>query len=198
MHRLFVGVALFASTSVADPTWRGLIVADEDRCAPYDRAEYRYPASVEDATISLLGDVVSPYTCELFASKRDTEVDHIVALSEAHDSGLCRADAETKRRFPRDVANLTLASPSLNRSKGARDGADWEPEHNRCWFATRIVDVRNAYGLTIDRREADALETILAGCSSADGREPHCESRSVFRRVLLPVLGTAARKDNSR
>ena len=153
---------------------------------------------MEDATISLLGDVVSPYTCELFASKRDTEVDHIVALSEAHDSGLCRADAETKRRFARDVANLTLASPSLNRSKGARDGAGWRPDHNRCWFARRIVDVRNAYGLTIDQREADALEAILAGCSPADGREPHCESRSVFRRVLLPVLGTDSRKHAKR
>ena len=186
---------LVAATGVADPSWRGLTVADEHRCTPYDRREYRYPASVEDAAISLLGDILSPYTCTLFASKQDSEVDHIVALSEAHDSGLCGADAETRRRFARDTANLTLASPFLNRSKGARDAADWLPEHNRCWFAARVVEVRKTYDLSVDRREADALETILSKCSPADTREPFCESRSLLHRVLIPVLGARTPTD---
>ena len=37
---------------------------------------------------------------------------------------------------------------------------------NRCWFAARVVEVRQAYGFTIDRREAAALERILSGCQS--------------------------------
>ena len=66
---------------------------------------------------------------------------------------------------PRDLDNLTLATPRLNRhEKVAKDAAEWLPERNRCWFAATIVAVRREYGLTIDRREADALDAVLAGC----------------------------------
>ena len=40
------------------------------------------------------------------------------------------------------------------------------PERNRCWFAQTIVDVRLKYGLTIDQAEADAIDRMLAGCTS--------------------------------
>ena len=90
-----------------------------------------------------------------------------MARSEAHDSGLCSADAETKRNFTRDLLNLTLASPSLNRhQKSAKDAADWLPDLNQCWYADRIVQVCLKYGLTIDQREADALESVLSACES--------------------------------
>ena len=55
----------------------------------------------------------------------------------------------------------------MNRhEKGGRDAAEWVPARNRCWFAGRVVEVRRAYGLTIDRREAAALDGILTGCQS--------------------------------
>ncbi len=34
---------------------------------------------------------------------------------------------------------------------------------NKYWFAARVVAVRRKYGLTIDRRETDALEPVRAG-----------------------------------
>ena len=101
----------------------------------------------------------------MFDSKGDTDIEHLVARSEAHDSGLCRADAATRRAFSRDLLNLTLASPRVNRQKGAKDAAEWQPDTNQCWFAQTVVDVRRAYRLTIDRREAAALDRILVGCS---------------------------------
>ena len=91
---------------------------------------------------------------------------HGRAVSEAHDSGLCAASTAVRRRFARDLDNLTLATPQLNRyEKGARDAAEWLPEHNRCWFAATIVAVRREYDLTIDQREAAALDAVLKGCS---------------------------------
>ena len=91
----------------------------------------------------------------------------MIAVSEAHDSGLCAASADVRRRFASDLDNLTLATPDLNRyEKRAHDAAEWVPARNRCWFAAAIVAVRKEYGLTIDRREADALDRILAGCDS--------------------------------
>lgn len=149
--------------------WRGLEVAAEDRCAPYDADDYPYPQSVEDLIIDQLGGIYSPYTCESFESQQETDIEHIVARSEAHDSGLCAADAATKRQFAQDLLNLTLAPPELNRhEKGARDAAEWQPPRNQCWFAQRVIDVKLAYVLTIDRAEADALGRILAGCASTE------------------------------
>lgn len=177
-------VALFAAllascggdTSPAAPssdTWRGLTVAPESRCSPYSADDYPYPQSVRAEIVADLGGVFSPYTCERFDSTREADIEHIVARSEAHDSGLCAADAETRRRFARDPDNLTLASPEVNRrDKSGKDAAEWMPDRNRCWFALRVLAVRRSYGLTIDRREADVLDGMLAACSSAEIRCP--------------------------
>ena len=41
---------------------------------------------------------------------------------------------------------VSLATPELNRNqKGDRDAAEWLPDQNRCWFAARIVAVRQEY-----------------------------------------------------
>ena len=161
-------LALGLVASASAETWRGLTVAPEYRCAPYDkRRDYPYPPSVERDIVRELGAVYGPYTGRCFASTTETDIEHIVAASEAHDSGLCAADAVTKARFARDLRNLTLASPEVNRfEKSGKDAGEWLPTRNGCWFAGRVVEVRGAYGLTIDRREAAALERILAGCES--------------------------------
>ena len=152
---------------MSDGTWRGLTIAPEDRCSPYDADDYSYPQSVEDDIVRDLGDIYSPYTCESFDSDTETDIEHIIARSEAHDSGLCSAGADTRRDFARDLDNLTLAAPGLNRQqKSDKDAAEWMPDENRCWFAQTVVDVRLRYGLTIDQAEADALDAVLAGCSS--------------------------------
>ena len=164
---LFAAVLALCGAASAE-TWRGLTVAPEDRCSPYDRErDYRYTQSVERDIVRALGAVYGPYTGTCFGSMRETDIEHMVAASEAHDSGLCARDRVTRTRFARDLRNLTLASPAVNRwQKGAKDAAEWLPERNRCWFAGRVLEVRLAYGLTIGRREAAALERILSACAS--------------------------------
>ena len=151
-------------------TWRGLVVAPEDRCSTYDADDYRYPQSVEQEIVDSMGGIVyGPYTGSWFDSTSDTDIEHIVARSEAHDSGLCAADSATRRRFASDLINLTLASPSVNRhQKSGKDVAEWVPDLNHCWFANRVVEVKERYHLTIDESERDALESILSGCTSTE------------------------------
>ena len=74
----------------------------------------------------------------MFHSLQETDIEHIVARSEAHDGGLCRADRETRR--------------------------NWMPERNRCWFARQVVKVKRKYELTVDWREMQAPEGVLGGC----------------------------------
>ena len=107
------------------------------------------------------------YTDRVFDSLRDTEVEHIVALSEAHDSGLCSADAGTRREFSSDLLNLTLADPVVNREKSGKDPGEWLPEVNRLWYARRVLAVKRKYGLTIDQREQEALQEVLLSLETA-------------------------------
>ncbi len=52
--------------------------------------------------------------------------------------------------------------------KSGKDAAEWMPPMNKCWFSQRVLEVRRKYALTIDRREADALERVLRGCASTE------------------------------
>ena len=139
-------VAVASRTGVGSDTWRGIVVAPEHRCAPYDSDDYRYSQSVEQCIVAGMGGIIyGPYTGAWFASTSETDIEHIVARSEAHDSGLCAADAATRRQFAGDLLNLTLASPAVNRSqKSGKDAAEWLPDLNHCWFAGRVVEVRQA------------------------------------------------------
>ena len=155
-----------AGTSAAQNEWRGLTLAPEHRCAPYDSDDYRYSQRLEPLILERLGGLIySPYTGERFRSLRETDIEHIVARSEAHDSGLCGRDQGSRDRFASDLDNLTLAAPRLNRQvKRHYDAAEWQPLENRCWFAETVIHVRRKHGLTIDRREAEALERTLGTC----------------------------------
>ena len=180
-----VALVLVAARNGAAETWRDLVVAPEHRCAPYDRDDYPYPQSVERDIIARMGGrIYGPYTGRHFDSRRQTDIEHMVATSDAHDSGLCAAGASTRAAFARDVDNLTLAAPAVNRcgagGKCAFDAGEWLPERNRCWFAARVVAVKRKYRLSVDRTERDALESVLRACAS---------TRLV---VYAPAGGTAA------
>ena len=147
----------------------GLEISPEERCAPYDRDDYPYPPSIELDIIESLGSIYGPYTGTCFSDRTETDIEHIVAPSEANDSGLCAADPKTKEAFAQDLFNLTLASPSVNQhQKSDNDIAEWTPALNTCWYAQRTIDVRLKYGLTIDSLEAMAVEAILSGCESTE------------------------------
>ena len=151
------------------PVWLGITVAPENRCSPYDSDDYPYPASVEPQIVDEVGGIYGPYTGTWFESIRETDIEHIVARSEAHDSGLCAATAATRKQFASDLLNLTLASPGVNRhQKVAHDASKWLPDLNECWYVNRVVQVRLQYGLTIDRAEADAIDQVLTGCESTE------------------------------
>lgn len=149
--------------------WRGLTVAEElqssQGCSTYSAEEYTYRRDdLLDLLINKMGGIYSPYTRRMFSQKEDVDIEHIVSRKQAHYSGLCQKEAEKREEFASDSINLTLASSGVNRAKGECDAATWVPPENRCWFADRVVEVRRKYGLSIDQRESDALESILSRC----------------------------------
>ena len=164
---------LYVGCSADAETWRGLRVCSERLRDGYDRdafgTGYR---TLEDDIIAALpptmkanGQVYTPYSCIAFditsSGTAATDIEHIVALAEAHDSGI--AD-DRRRDIASDLDNLTIADPTVNRSqKGAGDAAEWMPTHHGAWFADRVIRVKLEYGLTVDPAERAALAALLEG-----------------------------------
>ena len=146
----------------------GLPVCEESTRVGYDRDAFGSAySSLEDEIIDGLpqsgGQVYTPYTCTLFDIQADgtaaTDIEHIVSLAEAYDSGLAESQF---RAFAGDIDNLTIADPTVNRSQKAdRDAGEWGPPRNRGWFAARVVAVKQKYVLSVDSAERDALQTML-------------------------------------
>ena len=131
--------------------------------------DYQYSPSVEPKIVAAQGGIYGPYTGTWFESIKETDIEHLVARSEAHDSGLCAAGPATWSEFASDLLNLTLASPSVNRhQKVDKDATEWLPDLNECWYVDRIVQTRLEYGLTIDQTEADAIDAPFARYDSID------------------------------
>lgn len=153
--------------------WRGIVVEPENRCSTYNRADYYYPQNIEIEVIAAMGGIIyGPYTGTVYDKREHTDIEHIVALSEGHDSGMCKASQRKKREFATDLQNLTLASPSINRctreGKCGLDAGEWLPKKNKCWFAHRVVSVKRKYKLSVDIDEAKELESILSSCKDMD------------------------------
>ena len=146
----------------------GIRIEPENRCSPYDADDYSYPQSVEPQIVAQQGGrIYGPYTGTYFASTGETDIEHIVARSEAHDSGLCAVDSAARKAFGRDLLNLTLASPSVNRhQKIAKDLAEWLPALNQCWYVNQVVLVKRKYNLTMNQAEASTAQQVLASCAS--------------------------------
>ena len=166
-------VILFTATATATPSeeWKGIVVSEEHRCSGYYREkDYPYSSpSLEPKIVDRMGGhIYGPYTGRYFQYLEETEVEHIVAISEAHDSGLCAAAAETRKRFAKDLDNLTLADPEVNQKKLDKDATEWLPDLNQCWFAERVVAVKRKYDLTMDKCEQKTLKRILSKCESTE------------------------------
>lgn len=82
---------------------------------------------------------IAPYTCRPVASAAEVDIEHIVAFAEARRSGLPQSRA---KEFVDDPLNIAVAYPAVNRyQKRDLDIAQWQPAHNRCWYARQYERV---------------------------------------------------------
>ena len=170
-----LAVGAFASSPGGLRHLHGLPIEPEQPCPTYDPAQFSYPPSIESKIVLAQGGVFSPYTDECFASTADTDIEHIVARAESARSGMCGRPAADKKAFARDLLNLTLASPRVNRAeKSDKDLGAWLPKKNICWTANRVVEVKRKWGLAVDAREAAALARIYKRCRSFALERPAC------------------------
>ena len=96
------------------------------------------------------------------------DIDHLVPLAEAWDSGASAWTTAQRQAFANDVTRpqLIAVSASSNRSKSDQDPAEWVPTRSAyvCTYVRAWVQVKYYYDLSVDSAEKSALTSYLAGC----------------------------------
>jgi hypothetical protein len=147
--------------------------ADHDGCDTREEvliAESRSKAQVDPYGCKVVeGDWFSSYDGLTFSDPAELDVDHMVPLAEAWDSGASAWDANRRQSFANDLDHpqaLRAVSASSNRSKSDLDPGQWKPTRDAAWceYANDWVTVKKAWDLTADQTEVDDLRVMLRTC----------------------------------
>ncbi len=111
----------------------------------------------------------SPYDGLATTKSSTFDVDHVVPLAEAWDSGASAWTPDRRMRFANDLGvpwSLIAVSASSNRAKSDGDPADWLPPLAgvRCEYVAGWLAVKVRWNLVIDARELEALKPLAREC----------------------------------
>lgn len=118
------------------------------------------------------GTLIDPYSGVTInfikGNKTSTEVqiDHVVALSNAWQTGAFKLTLEKRTEFANDPANLLAVQGRLNSQKKDGDAATWLPplKSYRCTYVAKQISIKAKYGLWVTAPEKAAMKAILARC----------------------------------
>lgn len=145
--------------------------ADGDGCDTRDDvliAEAEEAPSVGSGCALSGGRWYSYYDATSYTNASDLDIDHMVPLAEAWDSGASDWSASRREAYANDqgfYGSLIAVGASANRSKGDKDPAEWMPSGSACRYVTEWVSVKHRWGLTVDAAEKAALASHASGCS---------------------------------
>jgi hypothetical protein len=147
------------------------IDADHDGCTTRNEILIRESRTAPriGTGCSVSGSWRSAYDGITTTSASSFDIDHVVALKEAWDSGAWGWDASRRQAYANDLGDsrsLRAVSAASNRSKGDKDPAQWLPPlaSFTCTYATEWVVVKLRWGLSADSSERAALQRILTAC----------------------------------
>ncbi len=118
------------------------------------------------------GKWYSYYDGAYWTNPSDVDIDHMVALKEAWESGARSWSTTNRTRYANDLGlsvSLVAVTDNVNSSKSDRDPAQWLPPRAsvHCKYAIHWVKVKYRWRLTINSAERSKLSSILSGdCGS--------------------------------
>ena len=118
------------------------------------------------------GKLIDPYSgitinfVKGVKSSMEVQIDHVVALSNAWQTGAFKFALEKRTQFANDPDNLLAVQGRLNSQKGDGDAATWLPplKSYRCTYVSKQISVKAKYGLWVTAPEKAAMKNILAKC----------------------------------
>ncbi|MBB1562200.1 HNH endonuclease [Candidatus Saccharibacteria bacterium] len=129
-------------------------------------------AAVNNQCKVTAGELNDPYTGETHVFRRGSgtsdkiQIDHVVALSNAWQTGAQQLAEDERIRLANDPLNLLAVKGAANQDKGDSDAATWLPQHKpfRCQYVARQIAVKAKYRLWVTAPERQAMEQVLATC----------------------------------
>ncbi|MFP5332416.1 MAG: lamin tail domain-containing protein [Acidimicrobiia bacterium] len=114
------------------------------------------------------GDWYSPYDDRHLTDPTNIQIDHVVALKEAWDSGARDWDPDRRMRFANDLDDpwtLIAVSGESNNAKGAADPSNWMPPHRGDWcrYLAVWVAIKARWALSMDESEYGRIRNLLNG-----------------------------------
>jgi hypothetical protein len=99
-------------------------------------------------------------------SSMEVQIDHVVALSNAWQTGAFKLSAVQRTALANDPMNLFAIKGRLNSQKGDGDAATWLPplKSFRCAYVAQQIAVKAKYSLWVTEPEKEAMVRILDTC----------------------------------
>jgi len=134
-------------------------------------AESLAPVTLDTKKCKVLtGLWYDPFTGKEFTSPTKLDIDHFVPLKEVHLSGGGNWSSDKRKEYANDIDypyTLIAVSLSANRSKGARDPANWMPPNKsfHCDYIRTWVAIKARWDLSIDKKEQAKIDEVLNTCN---------------------------------
>ena len=130
--------------------------------------------------VVISGILNDPYTGKVinFMRGKDTseqvQIDHVVALSDAWQSGAQEISAQERLQLANDPENLLAVDGPANQQKSDSDAATWLPANAsfRCSYVARQIRVKAKYHLWVKPAEKEAMINVLTPCAGAAEAPP--------------------------
>ncbi|MEW2425993.1 HNH endonuclease family protein [Streptomyces nigra] len=115
------------------------------------------------------GSWFSYYDATVVTSAGSLDIDHMVPLAEAWDSGASAWTAQRREAYANDQgaeASLVAVTARSNRSKADQDPAQWLPPVTsvHCRYVGEWVGTKLRWGLAVDDVEVIALQNLASEC----------------------------------
>ncbi|QHF99036.1 HNH endonuclease [Streptomyces sp. NHF165] len=147
---------------------------DEDRDGCDTRREVLIEEATEAPTVGprcrLTGGKWHSYYDEVdTTSARGLDIDHLVPLAEAWDSGASQWSAKRRQAYANDLGwsrSLVAVSARSNRQKSDQDPSTWwvPAASASCQYLTDWIGVKTRWGLSVDDSELAALRERAEQC----------------------------------
>jgi len=141
-------------------------------CSTRDIIMYRdlINTTLSDECSVATGILLDTYTGETIQYTKSNasaiQIDHVIALSNAWQTGAQHLTAKTRQQLANDPLELIAVSGKANQTKSDADAATWLPSNKsfRCEYIARQIAVKQKYTLWVTPPEQQAMKDVLAGC----------------------------------
>lgn len=148
--------AILTKEFIIDVHERNRLEDDDDR--------YDFEFGVDKNTKSCViieGLWYDDYNDEYITDANDIDIDHVVTLKDAWNSGAYKWDKDQRKIFANDPMNLQITHKSTNRSKGHENITEWMPKENdriTCNYLKNYLSVKVKYSLKLSKNEKEIIK----------------------------------------